>query len=264
MTFKFCSLSSGSSGNCQYIETDNIRLLIDAGFSGKRIEGLLDSIDVCPRSLNGILVTHEHIDHIKGVGVLSRRYNLPIYANANTWTAMGDLIGKISLENTKLIDTGQYLSIGDVDILPIEISHDALEPVGFIIKKDNKKISLITDTGWISQELMDSIKDSDLYFVESNHDIQMLKEGPYPWYLKQRILSARGHMSNQDIGKVLSNILKGNGEKILLAHLSEENNIPELALKTVGDILISKGINIGKDISLELSYRDKTSLLYNV
>lgn len=264
MTFEFCSLSSGSSGNCQYLGTDKIRLLIDAGFSGKRIEELLSSIDVCPKSLDGILVTHEHIDHIKGVGVLSRRYNIPIYANENTWGGMEDQIGKIGLENIKTFDTGSYLSMGDLDILPIRIFHDAIEPVGFIVRKGNKKISIITDTGWMNDEITGRIKDSDLYFIESNHDIQMLKSGSYPWPLKQRILSIRGHMSNEDTGRILSKVLKGKGERILLAHLSADNNIPDLALKTVGDILVNKGIDIGRDIKLGLSHRDKTTLVYNV
>lgn len=264
MNFKFCSLSSGSSGNCQYIETDKVRILIDAGFSGKRVEELLTKIGVCPTSLDAILVTHEHMDHVKGVGVLSRRYNLPIYANANTWSGMEKMVGKIKEENIKVFKSEENLNIKDLDIYPVKVFHDAMEPVGYIINKNKKKISLITDTGWMNDKIVDKIQASDLYFIESNHDIQMLKSGAYPWHLKQRILSTRGHMSNDDTGRILSRIIKGEGENIILAHLSEDNNIPQLALDTVGRQILNKGIDIFKDVSLGLGHRDRPTLVYNL
>lgn len=264
MGIKFCSLSSGSSGNCQYIETKNTRILIDGGFSGKRIESLLSSIGVCPSTLDGILVTHEHIDHTRGVGVLSRRYDFPIYANANTWVGMEKTIGKIKEENIKVFISEDYFEIKDITIHPINIFHDALEPVGFILYYNKTKISVITDTGIVNEDMKIKIKDSNLYLLESNHDITMLKEGSYPWPLKQRILSTRGHLSNEDAGRTLGEVISGNGEIILLGHLSQDNNLPQLAHETVKSILLDKGVNVIKDITLDLTYRDKVTKVYNL
>ena len=147
MNIKFCSLSSGSSGNCQYIETKGSRILVDAGFSGKKIESLLSSIEVDPTSIDAILVTHEHIDHIQGVGVLSRRYDIPIYANAKTWEGMSPIIKKVKSHNIKVFDSNKDFQLNDLDIYPFIVSHDSLEPVGYIMNHNNKKISIITDTG---------------------------------------------------------------------------------------------------------------------
>ena len=264
MNIKFCSLSSGSSGNCQYIETNNTRLLVDGGFSGKRIEELLSSIEVEPNTLDGILVTHEHIDHTRGVGVLSRRYDLPIYANCNTWLGMEKSIGKIKENNIKTFITEKYLEIRDITILPINIFHDALEPVGYIFFYGKTKISIITDTGWINDNIKNHIKGSNLYLMESNHDVSMLKNGTYPWPLKQRILGENGHLSNDYAGSVLGEVISGNEETILLGHLSKDNNTPDLAHGTVKEILVNKGINVDKDIKLDLTHRDKITKVYNL
>ncbi len=264
MEIKFCSLSSGSSGNCQYIETNNTRILVDGGFSGKRMEALLSSIGVCPSTLDGILVTHEHIDHVKGVGVFSRRYDLPIYANCNTWVGMEKIIGKIHEKNIKVFASEEYLDIKDITAYPINIFHDALEPVGYIFYYNKIKISIITDTGWVNDNMKSKIKGSNLYLMESNHDINMLKDGSYPWPLKQRILSTKGHLSNDDAGRVLGEVIGGNGEIILLGHLSQDNNTPDLAHKTVRNLLLDKGINTDKDITLNLTYRDKVTNIYNL
>lgn len=264
MGIKFCSLSSGSSGNCQYVESKNTRILIDAGFSGKRVEELLTSIKVCPTSLDGIIVTHEHGDHIKGVGVLSRRFNLPVYANANTWLGMKEGIGKLKEENIKLFETEKFFNIKDLEIFPIKIYHDAIEPVGFIISYNKKKISIITDTGWVSNRIINKIKGSDLYLLESNHDVFMLREGLYPWHLKRRIMGEKGHLSNDDAGRVLGRVLEENGEIVLLGHLSKDNNIPELALDTVKNSLLSQGLNVNKYINLGLSYRNKATRLFHI
>ncbi len=264
MEIKFCSLSSGSSGNCQYIETKESKILIDAGFSGKTVQGLLSSIGVEPNTLDAIFVTHEHIDHTKGVGILSRRFDIPIYANADTWLAMEKSIGKIKEENIKVFNTGMDFEFRDMTIYPIGIFHDAVEPVGYIIYYKNKKISIITDTGWVNDNIINEIKDSDLYLLESNHDINMLKEGSYPWPLKQRILSTRGHLSNDDCGRILGDVLSGRGEIVILGHLSQDNNIPDLALRTVKESIIKKGIDIDKDIVLGLSYRNRATEVFDL
>ena len=262
MNIKFCSLSSGSSGNCQYIETNKSKILVDAGFSGKRIEALLQSIEVDPRSIDGILVTHEHIDHIRGVGVLSRRYDIPIYANESTWQAMTPIIKEVKSHNIKLFDTNKNFDLNDLDIYPFMVSHDSIEPVGYIINYKNKKISIITDTGWVNNTTKSLLKNSDLYFLESNHDIRMLREGSYPWSLKKRIMSSKGHLSNDDAGMILGDILSGFGETVLLAHLSKDNNRPEIAYNTVSNFITSSGLDLDRDIKLALTYRDKTSCVY--
>ncbi|MDR7871316.1 MAG: MBL fold metallo-hydrolase [Tissierellaceae bacterium] len=264
MKIKFCSLSSGSSGNCQYIETKKSKIIIDAGFSGKTIEGLLASVDVNPSDLDAIFVTHEHIDHTKGVGILSRRFDIPIYANSNTWEAMEKTIGKIKEENIKVFTTEKHFDFNDITVYPIGIFHDAVEPVGYVIYYKNKKISVVTDTGWVNDNIIEKIKDSNLYFVESNHDIDMLKQGSYPWPLKQRILSTRGHLSNDDCGKLLANVLTGTGEIALLAHLSQDNNVPDLAFDTVKKCIENHGLDIYKDIVLGLSHRDRATEVYSI
>lgn len=264
MSIKFCSLSSGSSGNCQYIETDNIKILIDGGFSGKKIESLLSSIGVSAGELDGIFVTHEHIDHVRGVGVLSRRYDLPIFANANTWIGMEKTIGQIKETNTKVFTSEKDLDIKDITVHPIKIFHDSLEPVGYIVYYKKNKISIVTDTGCVNDVMKDKMKGSNLYLMESNHDVDMLKEGSYPWSLKQRVLSTKGHLSNEDAGKALGDVISGNGEIILLGHLSQENNLPELAHKTVKDSIINLGIDANNDITLDLTYRDKVTKIYTL
>nr|WP_280140143.1 MBL fold metallo-hydrolase [Proteiniborus ethanoligenes] len=260
---KFCSLASGSSGNCQYIETDKVKLLVDAGLSGKRIQESLISIGVEPSTINGILVTHEHKDHIHGVGILSRRFNIPIYANENTWLSMKSEIGEVKEENIMVFDTNKIFEIKDLNIHPFNISHDSVEPVGYSFYHNNIKISIVTDTGYVSQEVKENIKNSHLLMIESNHDVQMLKVGSYPWFLKKRILGEHGHLSNDDAGRLLTEVISGNNECILLGHLSKENNFPELAYETVAGILTESGISITSDISLDLTYRDKPTKVYN-
>ncbi|QIB27922.1 MBL fold metallo-hydrolase [Caloranaerobacter azorensis] len=264
MAFRFCSLASGSSGNCQYIETNRLKLLIDAGLSGRKIESSLKTIGVSPESINGILVTHEHKDHIKGVGILSRRYNLPIYANENTWKAMENDIGKINVDNIRTFKTEEEFELGDLGILPFKTSHDSIESVGFCFYHKNKKISLVTDTGFVNQNIKKKIYDSDLLVIESNHDIEMLKMGRYPWFLKKRIMGDTGHLSNDLAGEVISEVFSGKRQRVLLAHLSKENNFPELAYQTVVNILIDKGIKIGDDIIIGLTQRDNPTKIYNL
>ena len=264
MTIKFCSLSSGSNGNCQYIETNSSKIIIDAGFSGKSIEALMASVGINPSSIDAIFVTHEHIDHSKGVGVFSRRYNIPVYANSGTWVAMESTIGKIKEENIKIYKSEEHFEFRDLTIYPVGVFHDAADPVGYIIYYKNKKISVVTDTGWVNNNIIEKIKNSNLYLIESNHDIKMLKEGSYPWPLKQRILSTRGHLSNDDCGRILGNVLTGTGEIVLLGHLSQDNNIPDLALETVKGSIENQGINIYKDIVLCVTHRDSATEVYDL
>lgn len=262
MGIKFCSLSSGSSGNCQYIGTDRTKILVDSGLSGKKIEALLLSIDVKPEEIDYILVTHEHVDHVKGVGVLSRRYNIPILANEKTWLSMEKLIGNIADKNIRIFQSEKEFELGDLGIYPFRIFHDAAEPVGYIFYYKGNKISIMTDTGWVNDNMKNAIKGSSLYLIESNHDVQMLKEGSYPWHLKKRILSTRGHLSNMDAAKILTEVLSGNGEIVLLGHLSKDNNIPELAYDTVREHIEEYGLSVKDNITLDLTYREKAGKVY--
>ncbi len=259
---KFCSLFSGSSGNCQYIKTENTTILVDAGLSGKKIQQEIVNIGEDPKKVDAIFITHEHIDHIQGAGIMSRRLNVPIYANRKTWEAMNTYIGDIKSENIKILD--ECAEVGDLSIMPFDISHDAAHPVGYNIFYKNKKISLVTDTGCTNDLIINSIMDSDLLLVESNHDEDMVLIGPYPWTLKRRVLGEFGHMSNDTAGNLISRVVRRGTEIVLLGHLSKENNFPQLAYKTVENILKENFIDVNPGICLEMTYRDKSSRIYEI
>ncbi|MFD3155455.1 MBL fold metallo-hydrolase [Haloimpatiens sp. FM7330] len=259
---RFCPLYSGSSGNSIFIASESSKILIDAGLSGKHIEKAIKDIGEEPQYIDGIFVTHEHIDHVKGVGVLSRKYDIPIYSNSLTWKAMSKKIGKIKEHNIKIIDK-ESVSIKDLDILNFQISHDAADPKGYVVYNDNKKVCVATDLGHFSEEVKESIRDCDAILIESNHDVEMLKFGPYPYNLKRRILSGVGHLSNEDCGKAIVDIMSDKRKVVFLGHLSKTNNYPELAYQTVANILQENGIKIGKDIELSIAQRDKPSSCVN-
>lgn len=248
----FCSLYSGSSGNSIFIASKETKILVDAGLTGKSIISALENIGEQPEDLNGILITHEHGDHIKGAGILSRKFNLPIYANEKTWVAMERSLGKIRPENIKLIE--KDFMVGDLDISSFRVPHDAVACRGYTIYHGGKRVSVATDIGVFTEEIRRSIIDSDVVLLESNHDVEMLKFGPYPYPLKCRVLSEVGHLSNTDAGKAALEILKkGSTKKIILGHLSGTNNVPELAFKTVENILREEKLAIGKGLDVELT-----------
>ena len=262
MKLKFCSLYSGSSGNCHYIKTENATIIVDAGLSGKRIQQEISNIGEDPKKIDAIFITHEHTDHIQGAGIMSRRLNIPIYANEKTWEAMSPCIGDVKSHNIKLLDDSTQ--IGDLVIKSFDISHDSAHPVGYNIFYKNKKISLVTDTGCVNETIASSIMDSDLLLVESNHDEDMVLIGPYPWPLKRRVLGEFGHMSNETAGHLISSVIKKGTEIVLLGHLSAENNFPQLAYKTVESILLENSIDVNPGICLDLTYRDKSSKVYEI
>ena len=262
---KFCSLYSGSSGNSIFIASDSARILIDAGLPGKKIDEALKSIGEDPKNLDGIFVTHEHSDHIKGIGVLSRKYDIPIYSNADTWTVMESLIGKIKEHNIKIMDRRSTMTIKDLDITSFNIPHDAVAPVGYTVHCNGKKASVTTDFGIYTEEIRDNIKDSEVILLESNHDINMLKFGPYPYSLKRRILSEVGHLSNEDCGKAIVDLINYKSNKrIILGHLSGTNNHPDLALETVIGVLRENNIKQNEDIDLSMANRHCPSELFVV
>lgn len=255
---KFCSLYSGSSGNSIYIASSNAKILVDAGLSGKLIERAFKDIGENPSELDGIFVTHEHIDHVKGVGVLSRKYDIPIYANKLTWQGMEGIIGKIKEYNIKVIDE-ENIDIKDVQIKGYKIPHDAAMPSGYSITCGNKKACIATDLGYFSEEVKEAVQDADVLLLESNHDVEMLKFGPYPYSLKRRILSNVGHLSNEECGQAIIASMGDKRKTIILGHLSKTNNYPELAYKTVVNILNSNDIKCEKDILLSVAKRDMPS-----
>lgn len=266
MELLFCSIASGSSGNCYLIASPNAKILLDAGISGKRITQGLNALGVEPQEITAILITHEHIDHVKGAGIISRKNDVPIYANAKTWEKMAGGIGKIQDHNIKIFETGEAFYINDLMIKSYSIPHDAVDPVGFSFYKDDLQVSIATDIGNMTEEILNEILSADFLVLEANHDIDMLKMGRYPWYLKQRILSSHGHLSNIDAGKALINILRRNNKErqVLLAHLSHENNFPEMAYQTIKNILEEEKYYIGKDIYLYTAFREKNSEVYNI
>ncbi len=229
---KYCSIASGSSGNCHYVGYKDTNILIDAGLSGKKITQGLDEIEVDASKLNGIFVTHEHSDHIKGLGILSRKYDLPIFINYKTWKALEGKIGKVKEENIKIFENNKKYALGDLEIKPFSITHDAVDPVGFKLENGKKSLAIATDIGHISDKIKDNLLQSDLIVLESNYDKEMLLMGSYTYALKKRVMSDIGHLSNEDAAKFAVELIKNGTENLLLAHLSRENNFPALAFET--------------------------------
>lgn len=254
----FCPLYSGSSGNSIFISTEYGSVLVDAGLPGKSIEKALKDIDKDGAKIDGIFVTHEHIDHVKGVGVMSRRYDIPIYANELTWKGMAKNIGKIKEENIRIIDK-ESIDIKDMHICCFNIPHDAANPMGYTVSCGNKKVSVATDLGHFSKEVENAVKNSDVVLLESNHDVEMLKFGPYPYSLKRRILSDIGHLSNEACGEAIVSMIKHNTKRVVLGHLSKTNNHPELAYETVVSVLRENGVKLNDDISVYMAKRDMPS-----
>lgn len=263
--FNFCSLFSGSSGNSSLVQSSKTNILIDAGESARKIENALSSINVKPESLSAILVTHEHVDHIKSIGTLSKKYNIPVYATEKTWDAMPSQAEKIDLDYQKTFIPYESFSIGDIEIKPFSIPHDAADPCGFNIFNSNKKITIATDLGHITPDIMDCISDSNFLLLESNYDPEILKFSRYPYSLKTRISGEYGHLSNFDAGKVLTQLIKTNDKlsSVLLGHLSKENNFPELAYKTVLEELMDNKCDITK-VKIGVATRDKPSDLIKI
>ncbi|BEP30396.1 MBL fold metallo-hydrolase [Helicovermis profundi] len=265
MGIEFCSLASGSSGNCQYIGTDKTGILLDAGLTGKYIKNALYNIGVDPLSIEAVLITHEHSDHVKAVGILMRKFGYKLYITEKTYEQVKLKIGKIDESKVIIIKKNDAFFIGDVNVKTYEVSHDAVDPIGYTFAKDNNKISVVTDLGVVTKYVLGEVKNSDLLLVESNHDKEMLMVGSYPYYLKKRIVSDDGHLSNEAAGELIKEtVLNGNVKNVLLGHLSRENNFPELALKTVKNILEENNIIVGKDVNLDMTYRDKVSRFYKI
>lgn len=257
MSLEVCVLASGSSGNSIFVAGDQTKILIDAGLSGKELTRRLSKIGVSGEEIDGIFISHEHIDHIKGAGIFSRRFHTPLIMKEATWAAAEKDIKSIDASNQVVI--GKGMELGDLHIYTFSVLHDAADPCGFVIEKKGHRIAVATDMGYVTEEVKNAIKGSDIIILESNHDLELLKNGPYPAALKKRILSKKGHLSNDDAGACICEVIEDNYPRILLAHLSKDNNIPELAFVTVKNTLESKGYFLKKDLDLDFTYRDRVS-----
>ena len=257
--FKYCSLYSGSSGNCFFVQSDTTNLIIDAGVSLKKILSAFEEIKISGEDIDAILVTHDHIDHTKSVASLSNKYDIPVFASKKTWEAIPNIANKIPDNNKKTFNISQSFSIGNIKILPFHTPHDAADPCGFNLYNSNKKISIATDIGYISEELLDHLKESSCILLESNYDPEIIKYSRYPFLLKQRILSNTGHLSNISAGKTIATLYNSGLQKALLVHLSKENNFPELAYETIKNETLNC-----KDLSIDIAPRDNPSKLFDV
>ena len=251
---KISVLASGSKGNISYIESNNTKLLVDIGMTCLYVEKKLQKINVNPKDIDAILLTHTHVDHINGLRVFVKKYNTKVYL---TEKMLKDIKEIFDIENYEIIKDD--FSIKDINIEIIKTSHDAPDSNGYVFESQNKSISYITDTGYINRKYKEKLSNKTIYVMESNHDIKMLQDGKYPYHLKQRILSDRGHLSNEMSSNYLTEYIGENTQKIILIHLSHENNDPSIALKTLQDKLIEKNINFN-DIVIS-SQEDSTELI---
>ena len=264
MTLKFCSLASGSSGNCYLVKNDSSALLIDAGISGKRILQGLDAAETPHDQVTALLITHEHIDHVKSVSVISKKLpGISIYANHATWEGIKK---PVAPTQQRYFRTGEDFYIDDFMVRPFPIPHDAADPVGFSIYYMDKQVSIVTDVGSITDAIFDEIIDADLLMLEANHEKEILLMGRYPYNLKHRILGEKGHLSNVSAGECLCRLVRTKNKRrhILLGHLSHENNDPAVAMLTVKNTLMEKHIIPGNELTLSIAMRDQMSYIYEV
>lgn len=274
---KICALYSGSSGNSIFISSkdrnfvsynilsgvelkNGTNILVDAGMNGKQMQIAMNAIGESMNDVHGILITHEHIDHMRGIGVIMRRYGMPIYVNAKTWQRMQNMqIGDIPDKLVNIIKSGKTFEIRDLVIESFRTPHDAIESVGYRIIGSQKSVSVFTDIGEVQEEMFESVAGSDAIFIESNYDTKMLWEGSYPYMLKKRIDSTKGHLSNDDCAKTIVKLLERGTTKFVLSHLSQENNLPSVALKTTTDSLLTVGAKIGSDLEVTVAKRSCVS-----
>ena len=253
---RLCSIASGSSGNCIYTGTDHTHLLIDTGISKKRIEEGLHDLEIKGEEIDGILITHEHSDHIKGLSTISHKFDIPVFATRETFDAMPTQTEKISNKNINYFYPDEKFNINDLEITPFSIPHDAANPCGFTINNEKHQLSIATDIGHMTNDIVKHLEGSELLLLESNYDTEVLKCCKYPFHLKARIAGSTGHLSNTMSGKTISYLLKNsNLNTAILGHLSKESNFPELAYQTVVDELLANNCNTDS-INLSVASRE--------
>ncbi len=255
MSLEFATIASGSDGNCVYVGTKYTKILVDAGISGKSIEAGLNAIGVSGSEIDALFITHEHSDHIKGAGVFTRKYGTPIYATYGTWNGGEYKMGKINPLSRMVVSSGENIIINDICLCPFDIPHDANEPVGYNIMTDRHKVTIATDIGHVTKTVLDSLSESNILLLESNHDVDMLINGSYPEPLKRRIYGDEGHLSNETAGKLLACVMCGKLSNVVLGHLSKENNTEKLAYDTVESILNKYKIKLGTYLNMSVAPR---------
>ncbi len=260
---KFCSLYSGSTGNSLLVQGHETNILIDSGISARKVEEALDSRDVDIKKINAIIVTHEHIDHIRSIGTISKKYNIPVYANLGTWNGIENEKTVVEIKEKNYFKIGEEFEIGELKIMPFSTSHDAIDPCGFSIECDKQKISIATDLGEVTHEVMENLKQSKFVLLESNYEPEVLRYCSYPYYLKSRIAGNKGHLSNNIAGQTISKLVEYGLENVMLGHLSKESNFPELAYKTVTEELEKNGVDI-KELELNIASRTEPSKVVNI
>ncbi|MBQ7097893.1 MAG: MBL fold metallo-hydrolase [Clostridia bacterium] len=253
---KMCSLRSSSKGNSTVIYSENTKILVDCGISGKTLESSLAEINIQPSSLDAVLITHEHTDHTKGVGVVARKFNIPVFATYGTWSQMSKSVGEIPDGCRRVFDETLSFQIGDITVQPFEIPHDAAHPVGYVFFSGDDKVAVATDIGVMKEEIFEMLKGSRIVLLESNYDLFMLEAGTYPYELKRRIKSDLGHLCNDDAALAARDLVQSGTKTVILGHISQENNYPELVYQTTKLCLMSHGIKVGKDVMLLVAKRD--------
>ena len=259
---RLCSIASGSSGNCIYVGSDRTHLLVDTGISRKRIDEGLHTLGIKGEELAGILITHEHSDHIQGLGVFSRKYGIPVYATKGTLRGIMEYrsLGRMPEGLLREIQTDTEFDLGDLKIRPFSISHDAYEPSGYRIACGQRSVAVATDLGVYDDYTVENLKGLDAVLLEANHDIHMLEVGPYPYPLKRRVMGEKGHLSNESSGRLLCDILHDGLRHVILGHLSRENNYAELAYETVKlEVTVGDNPYRGEDIPMMVAARDSVS-----
>lgn len=261
---RFESIASGSSGNCIYVGSDTTHLLLDVGISRKRTVEALGDLDLDLRDIDGIFITHEHTDHISGLPMIAKKTDIPIYATRGTIWAIRQMSKFSEIDPARFVPirADEKITIKDIQIDPMKISHDAVEPVGYRIYYGRKKACVCTDLGCFNDYTVECLKNSDVLLLESNHDVNMLQVGRYPYPLKRRILGDHGHLSNVSSGQLLSRVLNDHMKGIFLGHLSKENNLPELAFETVRVEILSSDTGYSPEkLPIYVARRDKPSAL---
>ena len=264
---EICSIASGSSGNCIYAGNDHTHVLIDAGISKKRIVEGLNGINISPEDVQALFVTHEHVDHIQGLGVFLRKYPVPVYATGGTLAYIKRCrsLGNIDPSLFHEIRPDETISVGDLSVCPFRVSHDAADPVAYRFNDEKHSLAVVTDLGIYDRDTVRHLRGLDAVLLEANHDVCMLQVGGYPYPLKQRILGDRGHLSNELSGRLLCEILHDDMQYILLGHLSKENNMKELAEETVKlEVTFGDNPYKGSDFPIIVADREKPSALFRL
>lgn len=256
----YCPITSGSKGNCHFIAGEGTAVLVDAGTNAKNITAQLATLGVRPGELSGILLTHEHIDHIAALEVLVRKNGLSVYCNEATMEAVIKRFPSMDTAAFNIFRTGESFYIDDLEITPFKTPHDAAESVGYSIGCGLRRVCIATDIGHMTKSLAQQLEGAQLVCIESNHDEKMLAEGPYPFALKRRILGSNGHLSNTNCGRTLCSLLDKGLCQAVLCHLSHQNNTPELAYRTVAQELLSAGASLPVDIA----YQDRRGAVYDI